>query len=100
MHVRLGDDEAVFLVSRQVTDLLGDVWLDVDPFRRQLADLVSQLVIDLGARRCDHLAVFAFEIRAHVLADQLIGLVLDLAQHAAIRRLDEAVFVDASVRGQ
>ena len=101
VHVGLGDDVAVLFVGRQVADLVGHVRPDVDPLRGQLADLVGDLVVDDACRwPTTTLPSSDLSSPRTVWPTSWLGRVLDLAQHAAVRRLDEAVLVDAAVGGQ
>ena len=92
--VRLRDDVVVFRVGRQVFDLRADerraTWIIAVALARQL---LRERLGDQRARR-----QLGVDVLAQVAADPLRRVGRQLLDHAAVRRLDEAVAVDDAVR--
>ncbi len=82
--VGLGNDEAVLFVGGQVADLVGHVRSYVDPARRQLFDLLGQLLVDERGVGRYGLAVLGLQVVTQDPPHQRLGAVLDRAQHAAV----------------
>jgi len=98
--VGLGDGVAIFLVSRQILDLLADKGHD----RHRLDLPLSQLRLHLRVNdraRCDTLAGgLVRHLCAQHAPHQLLVVERHLAVDAAVRRLNEAVLVDTPIAGQ
>ena len=98
--VRLGDVVLLLLVGGEVVDLVGHDRADRERERLLARELLVGGFGEPLALPDDDLAVLARHVRAGLVLEELRVVVGDRPLDPAVRRLDEAVGVDAPVGGQ
>ncbi len=98
--VGLGDVALLLVVGGEVLDLRGHAGLDPESLALLCLELGHGSIGEGLALLKDDLALGGDEVLAGDLVEQALVLVVDKALHLAVGRLDEAVLVDAAVRGE
>ena len=99
-RVRLGDHVLLFLVGRQVFDVVGDDRADREGVRLLLLELRDAGAVEGLARLEDDLAALRHQVRSGLVLGEARLVPADRPLDLAVRRLDEAVAVDPAIRGQ
>src|SRR6478672_9642636 len=97
-RVGLRDDVLLLLVRREVLDVVGDDRADREGVRLLLLELADRGARERQAGLQDDVAALGHDVRAGLEAGQTRVVVADSPLDLAVRRLDEAVAVDAPVR--
>jgi len=95
--VCLRNREAIFFVCRKIDDLVAHKRADRHRLQFEFGQLFDEGFIDHGARGNHLVRLGFFDIGAQLAAQDRFILERHLAVYAAIRRLDEPVFVHAPV---